>query len=398
MNKKQKGGIHRRGDRSFRISYYDAESNRQWETITGDTRADAKAEAERVLAVRLGDIARGIPVSSKPNVVLLEELAADVVNHYEVNNLSSQSDIDGRYRLHILPLLGRRRASQITTAQLNHYILIRRREGAKTGTINRELEAIRRCYKLAMGATPQKATSMPKIPMLEENNVRKGFFEREQLEAVCRHLPKHLVPVVRFGYITGWRYNEVVTRCWRHIDFKAGEVRLDPGETKNHKGRTFPMVAELRQLLEGIRPKGKLFPNTRVLANSGQPIGRFDKAWSTACRKAGLPVRYVEKRDKGGNVLLYVNGPKKGKPKLACRAAVYFHDFRRTAYRNLLRLGVPPTVARAAVGWLDAKTADRYDITSQSDLQVLKEKYDAANPIGAKSGANRTKAGAATSA
>jgi hypothetical protein len=36
-------------------------------------------------------------------------------------------------------------------------------------------------------------------------------------------------------------------------DFGAGEVRLDPGKTKNGEGRTFPMTRELRETLEQQR-------------------------------------------------------------------------------------------------------------------------------------------------
>ena len=41
--------------------------------------------------------------------------------------------------------------------------------------------------------------------MLQENNVRQGFFEREQFESVRNHLPPEIQPLVTFAYITGWR-------------------------------------------------------------------------------------------------------------------------------------------------------------------------------------------------
>jgi integrase len=47
----------------------------------------------------------------------------------------------------------------------------------------------------------------------------------------CRN---HDDPVVMFAYITGWRVkSEILPLEWRQVDLKAGELRLDPGTTKN---------------------------------------------------------------------------------------------------------------------------------------------------------------------
>lgn len=74
--------------------------------------------------------------------------------------------------------------------------------------------------------------------------MRTGFFEREQIERLLDHLPTAVRPVVRFAYITGWRIpSEVLTLQWRHVDFEARVVRLDPHTTKNDEGRTFPFDA-----------------------------------------------------------------------------------------------------------------------------------------------------------
>lgn len=39
--------------------------------------------------------------------------------------------------------------------------------------------------------------------------------------------------------VTGEAASEVLPLEWRQVDRKAGEVRLDPGTTKNNEGRTF---------------------------------------------------------------------------------------------------------------------------------------------------------------
>src|SRR5207244_4442665 len=120
---------------------------------------------------------------------------------------------------------------------------------ASNGSINRELTALKRMFNLAVQAG--KLVSKPYIPLLKENNVRKGFFEPEQFRSVKQHLPVHMQPVVDFAYITGWRTpSEILPLEWRQVDMKAGEVRLDAGTTKNGEGRIFPFTTELRRVLE----------------------------------------------------------------------------------------------------------------------------------------------------
>lgn len=103
--------------------------------------------------------------------------------------------------------------------------------GASNAEINRELALLKRMLTLAL----QAGTLLyrPHIPMLREDNVRTGFFEREQFESVLAHLPAEIQPLIEFAHITGWRIaSEVLPLERRRVDFSGGEVRLDPGTTK----------------------------------------------------------------------------------------------------------------------------------------------------------------------
>ena len=114
------------------------------------------------------------------------------------------------------------------------------------GEINRELTTLKRILNLAR--QNGKLMHVPYVPMLKERNVRTGFFEREQFGRILAHLPAAIRPAVRFGYITGWRIpSEVLRLQWRHVDFEARVVRLDPHTTKNDEGRTFPFTDALEQ-------------------------------------------------------------------------------------------------------------------------------------------------------
>jgi hypothetical protein len=60
---------------------------------------------------------------------------------------------------------------------------------------------LKRMFSLAIQAG--KLVHKPHFPMLRENNVRVGFFEREQYLSVLGHLPTSMQPVVTFAYVTG---------------------------------------------------------------------------------------------------------------------------------------------------------------------------------------------------
>ena len=86
--------------------------------------------------------------------------------------------------------------------------------GAANGTINRELAALKRILKLGAQQTTPKVNRVPHIPMLKENNIRKGFFEHSQFVKLRDVLPSYLKPFVTFAYKTGWRDTKIADPTW----------------------------------------------------------------------------------------------------------------------------------------------------------------------------------------
>lgn len=161
--------------------------------------SDRESNSKKLLAIREGDIARGIPLTPRLMRVNVGELLQDVKNDYKVNGKKSYSDLEYRCRLYLEPFFGNRRAAAVTTADVRSFILERQTHGASNTAINRELAALKRAFSLALEAG--KILFKPHIPMLAENNVRKGFFEQDQFEALLKQLPEHVKPVVRFAYV-----------------------------------------------------------------------------------------------------------------------------------------------------------------------------------------------------
>lgn len=357
------------------IRYY--KNGKRYEESSGSTK---ESDAKSLLRLREGDIERGVALTPKVGRIRFDEGAKDVINDYRTNRKRSLDDVERRIELHLKPFFGNRKMASITTADIREYIDSRQKEttvlrkaftftardgtprhvpeqrrtitGVSNGEINRELTALKRMFNLAIQAG--KLIQKPHIPFLKEHNVRVGFFEREQFLAVLAHLPEPVRPAATFAYLTGWRIDsEVLPLEWRQVDFGAGEVRLDPGKTKNGEGRTFPMTRELREVLEQQRAITENHQRQfkvvcpRVFHRSGRPIKSFRVAFRSACVEAGCP----------GRVL---------------------HDFRRTAVRNLVRAAIPERVAMQMTGHKTRSVFERYNIVSAGDLREAAKRLDAA--------------------
>jgi integrase len=345
--------------------------------------------ARRMLRAREGDVERGIPIDPKVGRITFHEAGQDMLNDYKANRKRTYVDAKRRIDKHLAPFFGNKRLSSIASSDVRAYIAkrlndtyvalparrVRRKDGTSqnllesrkpvsAGEINRELTVLKRMFSLAVQAG--KLHHKPHIPMLREDNIRVGFFEEEQYRAVLAHLPEGMRPVVMFAYVTGWRINsEVLPLQWRQVDLRVGEVRLDPGTTKNREGRVFYLTQELLALLkqqravadEIQRERQKIvqqvfFHRQLTKAGSfGELAGRrisdcgFYQAWRRAREAAGCP----------GSIP---------------------HDFRRTAIRNMVRAGIPERVAMKMSGHKTRSVFDRYNVVSDGDLR------DAAHRLG----------------
>jgi integrase len=325
--------------------------------------ASSKTEAGRLLRKRIGARDSGLPVVPYAERTTFEDAVVMIRDDFSVGGKKSWDDVDRRIRLHLTPTFGGRRLVGIRSDDTVRYAAARQTAGASAGQINRELQILKRMLSLAV--RHGRLASRPHIAMLKEPPARSGFFDAEQVDAVCRRLEPDIADVVRFAFITGWRVaSEVLPLQWRQIDFNGGEVRLDAGTTKNGEPRVFPMSAQLRTLLlrrygqhEKLRKAGHIEPWVfwRMVAQGRggkkkpQPIVAFSKQWKAACKGAGCPGRIP-------------------------------HDLRRSAVRTFVRVGIPERVAMQLTGHKTRSVFERYNITSEGDLRDAARKLDQFNP------------------
>jgi len=297
--------------------------------------------AQKLLIKRLGEICNGIFKGPKVEKTTFEELANDILTDYKVNGRKSGDKVELRLS-YLRDTFGLDRMIDVTTDRIKAYIVKKQEAGAANATINRELSTLKRMFSL--GLQVGKVFSKPYIPMLKENNVRSGFFEWEDFTRLRNHLPEYLRPMVTFAYYTGWRISEIRSLRWPQFDQINGCVRLNPGTTKNDQGRIVYLPQEIRDLLTDLWKKRRL-DCPWVFNRNGMMVGDFRSAWATACKKVGL-------------------------------TGMLFHDFRRSACRNLIRSGVPERVAMKISGHKTRSIFDRYHIVSESDLKDAAQKME----------------------
>jgi integrase len=341
--RKGTGHLYKRGG-IYWVQYY-----RNGKRYRESSYSTKEIDAKRLLKRKLGEIAVGRFIEPQTEKVMLKELTDDLQNDYRVNGKRSINRVEDSIA-HLLDYFIDDKAITVTTDRIRSYISHRQEQKAANATINRELAVLKRSFNL--GVQAQKVHARPYIPTLEENNIRKGFFEHGDFVAVRDMISQYLKPVVIFLYFSGWRKEEALSLEWRQVDMEARSVRLDPGTTKNKEGRVLFLDGELLQVIEYQWEKRKVaeIPGESptlicpyVFHRGGKRIGDFRKAWKTACRGAGLEGRIP-------------------------------HDFRRTAIRNMVRAGIPERVVMAISGHKTRSVFDRYNIVSEEDLREAARK------------------------
>jgi len=343
MSKRRpKGCIYQRPDSSVWWIKYSLNGK----SFRESTRSENRRKAVKLLDRRLGEIGTGAFVGPEVEKVTVNELADDYLRDYRINGKKSVGHAEFRWTKHLRPFFGIYRAVQVTSEAVARYIESRQDQKAANATINRELAALKRMFRLGLQATPPKVLRLPKIPRLREDNVRSGFLEDGQYRKQVEYCPElWFRSMVEVGRTYGWRVSEVRSMRVSQLDLLQRTIRLEPGTTKNREGREVSMTeavyALLRECAHGKTPEAFVF--TRP---NGKPIRNFRKLWANACTFTGCP-------------------------------GLFFHDLRRTAARNLRRAGVAEGLIMRIGGWKTRSVFERYNIITQADIKDAMTKLQA---------------------
>jgi integrase len=298
-------------------------------------------EAECLLRERLEAAVRGEKVGPGTAKTTFARLIEILLNHYRVNGRRSVGRVEDA-AIHLRRFFEGVNPDQIDRELVVRYISSRQNERAASATINRELAALRRAFKLAQSEGTLK--SVPQISMLPEQSRPGKCIEDREYRVILDNLPEYLKPAIQTAYVTGWRINsEILTLQKHHLDLDSGCLRLVSARAV--PSRRFPLPPELREVLAQQLQKTGKFERLSgkevpwLFHRDGRPIKDFRKAWTVACERAGVRGRVPD-------------------------------DLRRSAVRNLEYAGVPRSIAMAMVGH---RSDSIYRGIASTDRAVLKE-------------------------
>ena len=153
---------------------------------------------------------------------------------------------------------------------------------------------------------------------------------------------------------TGMRRGEMLKLSWADVDAQPGWIRLRAETTRTGKPRAIPIHPTVQAVFDFLRlnADGEKKPATcRVCSNGvGEPMGKFDTAWRTARRKAG-----VENRR--------------------------WHDMRHEFASRLLEMGANIIQVRDLLGHTDVKVTQKYLNLNDDQLKNAAERLK--DPIAA---------------
>jgi integrase len=323
------------GDR--RVSVAKAAGKRPGETTWKDAVAVLKKLNDRKTVARETGSILTTPKSDRLTVA---ELLTEYQAHRLIQGVKRPEGFAKAYKA-VAAWWGDRIASKLTTERLEADIQAQLAAGFARGTVRTRLNGLFAALTWASDRLPR----LPKKPELSVPLTRKGIWTAEEVERFCAVAPPWLADLTRFLSCTGWRIGEALGLTWDRVDLRAGMLRLDDTKTDDPRQRPIEpaLLVVLRRRRETLRLGCAL-----VFHVDGLPISddRFRARWRQTLTAAGLPKKYP-------------------------------HDFRRTAYHELLLSGANLLDAMDLVGHKSLSSARRYAQPSVDRMRRALEQRDA---------------------
>jgi len=228
----------------------------------------------------------GEKLQPKPeNTIVLGELLVEFLKWAKTAHKPSTLKTETMRAKRWLDYLGNIHIGEITRGDVSRILqdIAERKSGPtanrKSGpTANRYLALLRKALNWAVEREYLEVNPIKGIKQYKENPGRLRWLEPHEAERLlneCQHNPR-LFMFTATALYTGMRRGEIERLRWQDINFERDTITIP--KSKTGEGRTIPLEAPLKRLLETWSRTGELV------------LGSFThkKAFMTACRRAGL--------------------------------------------------------------------------------------------------------------
>lgn len=191
---------------------------------------------------------------------------------------------------HLIPFFGNSIVTSVSRKEISKYKVLRKNEGAKPASINKELAMFSKAFNLAIDEWEWlKDKPFPKILKEEENNERDRWLTREEEVKLLESCPEWLSEIVIFALNTGLRKDELLSLEWSRVNLLHKTILIQ--KTKNGKPKTVPLNKTALSVIEKkLREKVKSIKDYVFMGNDGNKIKvyTFDYAFKSAVNKAEI--------------------------------------------------------------------------------------------------------------
>jgi integrase len=177
----------------------------------------------------------------------------------------------------------------VSPKAVSRYKVLRRNEGVKPATINKELAMLSKAFSLAVKEWEWlRDNPVSRVPKEKENNERDRWLTEDEERRILKNSFQWLKEIIVFALHTGLRQDELLSLEWSRVNLTRKTILIQ--KTKNGKPKTLPLNKIALGVLEQ-RSKVKSIKNDFVFFNrNGKKINHHSlrKSFRIALKKSRI--------------------------------------------------------------------------------------------------------------
>ena len=194
---------------------------------------------------------------------------------------------------HLIPFFGNLTLLSVSRKKISGYKVLRKDEGARPATINRELAMVSKAFTLALEdweLINGNDKPFSKMQYEKENNERDRWLTEDEEKRLLGNSPRWLREIISFALNTGLRQGELLSLEWNRVDLFRKTILIQ--RTKNGKPKTVPLNRSAMDVIaRKLEEKVRRLKNDFVFVGShGTKIDRHNlrRAFNNSVRKAEI--------------------------------------------------------------------------------------------------------------